>query len=186
MTGQAPYYWAGGRRVVLEDDSRIAVDIAGAERARLWNGELATAAASGAPVSSGVVLVPGGDLSPALREELDSSGAGHPVYRSAGQTVVVLPEVRVETSPDTTVADMRSAVAGWDTAVDQSGSGRFVLTPASHRGADALALANHVTESIGPAAAQARFVRITPDNTLTPPAEGPSPEEEERHDRRPT
>jgi hypothetical protein len=186
MTGQAPYYWAGGRRVVLEDDSRIAVDIAGAERARLWNGELATAAASGAPVSSGVVLVPGGDLSPALREELDSSGAGHPVYRSAGQTVVVLPEVRVETSPDTTVADMRSAVAGWDTAVDQSGSGRFVLTPASHRGADALALANHVTESVGPAAAQARFVRITPDNTLTPPTEGPSPEEEERHDRRPT
>jgi hypothetical protein len=179
MTGQAPYYWAGGRRVVLEDDSRIAVDIAGAERARLWNGELATAAASGAPVSSGVVLVPGGDLSPALREELDSSGAGHPVYRSAGQTVVVLPEVRVETSPDTTVADMRSAVAGWDTAVDQSGSGRFVLTPASHRGADALALANHVTESIGPAAAQARFLRITPDPTLSPSGEGPSSEQEE-------
>jgi hypothetical protein len=179
MTGQAPYYWAGGRRVALEDDSRIAVDIAGAERAQLWDGELATAAASGSPVTSGVVLVPGGDLSPALREGLESSGAAHPVYRSADQTVVVLPEVRVETSADTTVADMRSAVAGWDAAVDQSSSGRFVLTPASHRGADALALANHVTESIGPAAAQARFLRITPDPTLSPSGEGPSSEQEE-------
>jgi hypothetical protein len=186
MTGQEQYYWAGGRRMALEDDSRIAVDIAGAERAHLWDGELAEAAASGAPVSSGVVLVPGGDLSPALRDELDSAGAGHPVYRSAEQTVVVLPEVRVETTPETTVADMRTAVAGWDAAVDQSGSGRFVLTPTSGRGADALALANHVTESVGPAAAQARFLRITPDKTLTPPGERPPPVEEERHDRRPT
>jgi ferric-dicitrate binding protein FerR (iron transport regulator) len=172
MTGTSSYYWAGGRRIALEDDSRIAVDIAGAERAELWDGELAAAAAAGAPVSSGVVLVPGAELSPVLRAELDSSGAAHPVYRSDDQTVIVLPEVRVETSPNTTVADMRSAVAGWDVVVDQPASGRFVLTPASHRGADALALANHVTESVGPAAAQARFLRITPDHTQAPPEEG--------------
>jgi hypothetical protein len=178
MSGQETYYWAGGERVVLEDDSRIAVDIAGAEQAELWHGELAAAAATGDAVTPGVVLVPAEDLSPALRARLDSSGAGLPVYRAADQTVVVLPEVRVETSPDTTVDDMRSAGAEWDAAVDQSASGRFVLTPASHRGADALALANHVTESIGPAAAQARFLRITPDRTGPAPGDGSSSEGE--------
>ena len=194
MAGHASYYWSGGEKVPLEDDPRVAIDVVGAERARLWDGDLAdTAAGSGARVTPDVVLVPGTELSADLRSRLEAAGAVHPVFRTEDQTVVVLPEVRVETSDRTTLEQMRAAVRDWDVAVEAARPGRFVLTPGSHRGAEALSLANHVTETVGPAAAQARFLRITPDRApddhcpaAAPPARpGPSPEEED-HDVRPS
>lgn len=157
------YYWAGGEQVPLEEDQRLAVDVAAAEEAGMWTGELADAAGSGVEVGSGMVLVEGAELSDGLRGRLDEAGAGQPVYRQADRTLVVLPEVRVEAGDERTAGAVRSAVASWagDVDVAEPKPGSFVLTPASHRGADALELANHVAETVGPDAAQARFLRIS-------------------------
>lgn len=155
------YYWAGGQQVPLEDDPRVAVDVAAAEQAGMWTGELADAAGSGVAVGSGMVLV--GGLSDRLRGRLDEAGAGQPVYRHDDRTVVVLPEVRVRAGDEKTAGAVRTAVEDWTGEVDvaEPTPGSFVLTPASHRGADALELANHVAETVGPDAAQARFLRVT-------------------------
>jgi hypothetical protein len=153
------YYWAGGEKVPLEEDARVAVDVAGARQAGLWDDKLA----DGTDTGTGVVLLPATDLPPDLRERLVEAGACHPVYRAADETVVVLPEVRVEAADEKTAAAVRAAVEDREVALDQPRPGRFVLTPGSHRGADALELANQLVETVHPDAAQARFLRITDD-----------------------
>jgi hypothetical protein len=154
------YYWAGGEKVPLEEDARVAVDVAGAQRAGLWDEELA----AGRDTGAGVVLLAGADLPPGLRDRLEEAGACHPVYRGADETVVVLPEVRVETTDERTAAAVRAAVENRAVTLEQPRPGRFVLSPASHRGADALELANELVETVHPDAAQARFLRITDDH----------------------
>lgn len=151
----------------LDDDPHIAVDVAAAEQAGLWDGELA-ASPDAVDVGGGVVLLPGAEISTGLRARLAQAGASQPAYRSGDQIVVVLPEVRVEINDATTAAAVRSAVRDWDVVVEQPKPGRMVLIPTSGRGVDALALANHVAETVGPPAAQARLVRVTPDPTPAP------------------
>jgi hypothetical protein len=73
-----------------------------------------------------------------------------------------LPEVRVEESSP----ERQQAVHRWlrqharDVETVEDRGGRIVLRPTSGRGQDALALANDLTEQVGPEMAQPRFLRI--------------------------
>ncbi|GAA2631703.1 hypothetical protein [Paractinoplanes durhamensis] len=153
------YYWAGKQRIPLAATRLVAVDVPAAERAKLWSGDV-----TGEPVTGGIVLVPAAALTPQLIERLRKAGAAHPVLEHDDTLLVVLPEVRVDTGGAGTAATVRAAAAAYegDVDVEQTRPGQLVLRPASGRGEDALDLANYVYEHAGPAAAQARFLRITP------------------------
>jgi hypothetical protein len=165
MTRGDAYYWAGGQKVALAADSRIAVDETRAREHGLWGGELSAAAESaGHTVGDGMVLLPAGSVSGPLRDQLDRTGASAPVYRADDSLIVVRPEVRMETAPATSASDVRTAIGRIDSdaSVHEPKPGRFVVKPSSGRGADALELANRLAEELRPDVAQARFVRITP------------------------
>ncbi|GIM91837.1 hypothetical protein [Paractinoplanes toevensis] len=151
------YYWARQRRVPLDDTALVAVDVAVARRARLWDG-----APAGTPAGAGMVLVPAADLSPELHERLRAAGAEQPVLRHGDTLLVVLPEVRVESADPGRAATVESAVADYpeSISVERPEPGRLILRPGSGLGGDALDLANYLHEHAGPDAAQARFLRI--------------------------
>jgi hypothetical protein len=165
MSDGDAYYWAGGDKVPLAADSRVAVDETRARAQDLWDGELADATASdGQAVRDGLVMLPADAVSAPLRERLDRAGALVPVYRSEDSIVMVLPEVRMETGSAAGTSDVRSAIGRIDSAasVQEPTPGRLIVTPSSGRGADALNIANRITEELRPDVAQARFLRITP------------------------
>lgn len=170
MNGGDGYYWAGGQKVALTADSRIAVDESRARDQGLWSGELSAAAQSaGHTVGEGMVLLPATSVSNRLREQLDRSGASAPVYRADDSLIVVKPEVRMETAATTSASEVRTAIdhVDSDAAVHEPNPGRYVVTPSSGRGADALKIANRLAEELRPEVAQARFVRITPPQCPT-------------------
>jgi hypothetical protein len=118
------------------------------------------------PLSGGISLLSRADLGPHAAEAvgaLEAAGAIHPVYRSRGAVVVVLPEVRVE---ETRGGAKQKHLTEWlashaqDAVVKSRSEDRLVIEPASGYGGDALALANQLTEQVGPEMAQARFLRI--------------------------
>lgn len=164
------YYWAGGQKVPLATDPHIAVDQTSAERHGLWAGELASAAdTAGHHIGDGLLMLPRDAVSNELQGQLDRTGASAPVYRADESLIAVLPQVRVEATPGTTASQIRAAIANIDAdaSVNEPRPGRFIVTPSSGRGADALDLANHIVENLRPEAAQARFVRITPSQHHT-------------------
>ena len=168
------YYWAGGRKVPLATDRHIAVDQTSAERHGLWEGELAsTADTAGHQIGDGLVMLPSDTVSSELRGRLDQTGASAPVYSADESLIAVLPQVRMEVTPGTNASDVRAAIANIDAgaSVNEPKPGRFVVTPSSGRGADALDLANQIVEQLRPEAAQARFVRITSTHHDTNPEE---------------
>jgi hypothetical protein len=109
------------------------------------------------------VLVAQADLPSGLIEELDRGAAVHPVFRYERSQIVVLPEVRVEVHGEQQ-ARLRAALESGRLAADieRDDGDRLVLRPRSGRGVDALALANSLQETVKPALAQARFVRVVP------------------------
>ena len=168
MTSTDAYYWAGGRQVPLSADHHLAVNQNAANDHGLWNGELsAVAEAAGTDIGHGLVVLPGNSVSEQLRDHLDQSGASAPVYRSGDSLIVVLPEVRMEATPGEGAAKVRTVIEANDAsaAVEEPTPGRFHVTPSSGRGADALILANKVAEEADPQAAQARFLRISPQQS---------------------
>jgi hypothetical protein len=168
------YYWAGGRKVPLSSDPHFAVDKTSAQMQGLWDGELASAAdTAGHHIGDGLVMLPKDAVSSDLRGQLDQTGASAPVYRAGEALIAVLPQVRVEVTPDTSTSDVRGAIADIDAhaSVTEPAPGRLVVTPSSGRGADALELANQIVERLRPEAAQARFVRIMPTEHDTNPEE---------------
>jgi hypothetical protein len=117
---------------------------------------------AGTKLNRDVLLVQRAFVSGPQLEALEHAGAVHPVFRHGTSLTVVLPEVRVEDpSPR-----RRQAVHQWlrknaDVAeiVHEQGD-RIDLQPTSGRGADALDLANRLTEEVGPELAQARLLHI--------------------------
>ncbi len=84
------------------------------------------------------------------------------MYRAEDELIVVLPEVRME-STKSSAQDVRTAVERIDSdaSVEESAPGRFVVKPSSGRGEYALHIANRLNEEVSPDAVQPRFVRIT-------------------------
>jgi hypothetical protein len=167
-SGGGAYYYAGGEKVELtRADDLVAVD----ERA-LANAGLPEAIGAAVhkvmrSLSAGVGLVDcaklGGDVAEVVRA-LQAAKVTFPVFRSHGAVIVALPEVRVEE----TRGPKQKRLADWlashtdDAVVKSRREDQLVLEPASGYGGDALALANRLTEQVGPEMAQVRFLRVTP------------------------
>jgi hypothetical protein len=159
------YYWAAGERVPLRGGDEVAVDLDAAAAAGVDSAQVDGIRRAGRPLTGALVLVDGGALDEGLRGRLDQGGALQPVYHSSdGTLIVVLPEVRVEAAATGATAKVKQAVhaSGVDADVTDTGSGRVTVVPKSGRGADALTLANEISERAHPEVAQARFLRVVP------------------------
>jgi hypothetical protein len=157
------YYWASGEKIPLSAAPEIVVNSKAADEQGLWQGELSEVASSqGTDIGKGLVILPSDAVPAELRDRLDDTGASAPVYSADDALIVVLPEVRME-STTSSAQEVRAAVERIDSnaSVEESAPGRFVVKPSSGRGADALDLANRLTEAVNPDAVQPRFVRIT-------------------------
>lgn len=167
MRKRKTYYWANGEKIPLEDAHQIAVDLPAARHTGLWEGELKRIAAeSGSEVTADLLLIPDAEMPKRLQDRLREAGAAHPVFRHDDTLLIVFPEVRVETGDSRTADALQSVVEDWanEVVVDQPKPGRFVLRPVSHRGDEALELANRVSERVKPDAVQARFLRLVPED----------------------
>ncbi|HYO40076.1 MAG TPA: hypothetical protein VER39_10495 [Nocardioidaceae bacterium] len=158
MPGDA-YYWAGGRKVALHGSSDVVIDVTSAAGAQLAGSSLDSLRAQGRALSATLLLVPEAEASAALGDTSASVAGVHPVYRSDdGALVVVLPEVRVESSDPRRLADLGRSLSA--ARVRERSEERLVLEPVSGRGADALRLANMLAESRAAEVTSARFLRV--------------------------
>jgi len=86
----------------------------------------------------------------------------HPVFCAEAAKLGAMPEVRVEESSP----ERQEVLRRWlrehseEAVIVVDWGERIVLRPTSGRGQDAPALANHLTEQVGPEMAQPRFLRI--------------------------
>jgi hypothetical protein len=157
-TRGAAYYYAGGEKIELTPaDDLFAVE----------GGDARAAAGTTHPVgralTDGLRLVTRAELGDAAKG-LRGSKPKYPVFRSHGAVVVALPEVRVEEGRKAQRAKLDKWLKehGDDVTVVSRDGDRVVLKPVSESGADALVIANDLTEEVGPEMAQARFIRVTP------------------------
>jgi hypothetical protein len=156
------YYYASGKPVCLTlDDEWMAVDL---DRVDPAADDIPAAAVRGSarPLRGSLFLLSRAALSNRQREALVQRGAIHPVFHAQGALLVPLPEVRVEESSPRRQAALHDWLAQHSSEAEivQDRGDRIVLRPTSHRGLDALALANRLTETIGPEMAQPGFLRI--------------------------
>jgi|HubBroStandDraft_2_1064218.scaffolds.fasta_scaffold463910_1 hypothetical protein len=166
MKRTAAYYYANGERIALElDPEYVAVNLSRSTAGlRATFDRLKKRASS--PVRD-MALVRRDELSPDDQGALDAAGAIQPVYRHGSAMIVVLPEVRVDIEkaerPELISFVKNGSVPA---AIEQDERGRLVLRPMSGSGADALALANGVHETLHPKVAQASFLRVIPKPAL--------------------
>jgi hypothetical protein len=157
------YYYASGKPVRLtRDENWVAVDVRRSEAAKADRNLEALLRDASQPLRGDLVLVQRDALSSRQLDTLTKESAIQPVFRAAGVRLVVLPEVRVEDSSP----ERQQAVHRWlrqhtrDAEIVEDRGDRIVLRPTSGCGQDALALANHLSEQVGPEMAQPRFLRI--------------------------
>ncbi|MFI5454892.1 MAG: hypothetical protein ACHRXM_05515 [Isosphaerales bacterium] len=167
MNGHDPpsgyYYYAAGERVRLNlDEEWVAVDARRSEAANATGNLRAALRDASKPLRGDLVLVRRNALSSQQLDALAKQGAIHPVFHAEGAMLVALPEVRVEESSP----HGQEALHDWlrkhrkDAEIVEDRGDRIVLRPTSGRGQDALTLANHLSEQVGPKLAQPRFLRI--------------------------
>jgi hypothetical protein len=156
------YYYAGGKRVTIEeDDTRVAVDISRAGAAGL---QKVIAGVSGPRLPGGVVVTERSALDKEGLERLRKAGALRPVFRHDRAVMVGMPEIRVEVDDET---QRQAVLASIDRSphpveISEQGDDRLLLRPTSGSGDEALEVANFVYEQAHPAAASIRFVQFVP------------------------
>lgn len=163
--GDAYYYDVDGSRVPLHRAPEVAVDLGAARASTAGADRVDTLAREGRELRGGIVMLDPERVPNELAEELDDAGAVQPVYgNEADGFIVVLPEVRIETESESEAERVRSHLEsrGQDVELVDDAGGRIVVRPKSGRGADALAIANRLTEEARPAMAQPRFLRVVP------------------------
>jgi len=157
------YYYASGQPVDLTLDADwLAVDTRKFKDAATSPRLQATLRKESRPLRGDLILVKRQAIPAKQLDALTLHGAVHPVFRAEGAMMIALPEVRVEESS----TQLQRALHRWirqhgDLAelVEDNGT-QMLLRPTSGHGVDAIALANHLTEQIGPEMAQARFLRV--------------------------
>ena len=156
------YYYAGGKRVTIEEDeSQVAVDLSRAGAAGL---QKLIAGVGGRKLPGGVVLADRSALDDEGLERLREAGALRPVFRHDSAVMVPLPEIRVEVDDE---KQRRAVLDSIDKAphpveVSEQTDDRLLLRPTSGSGDEALDVANYVYEKAHPAAASIRFVQVVP------------------------
>lgn len=155
------YYYAANTRVPLERlNDYLAVDVDQLPQggAKLAN-ELRQ---NGTALRHGVFLARRSDITAELLPQLEHTSAERPVYQHENALIVVLPEVRVESSSE----DKQQDVQSWAKKNESSAKlvtnrrGQMVIEPVSGCGEDALVLANQLHEELGVEMAQPRMLRI--------------------------
>ncbi len=163
--GDAHYYDVDGSRVPLRRAPELAIDLTAARASSAGADRVDALARKGRELRGGIVMLDPEKVPEGLAEELDAAGAVQPVYgNEADGFVVVLPEVRIETESESEADRVRSHLKSraQDAELVEDAGDRLVVRPKSGRGADALAIANRLTEEARPAMAQPRFLRVVP------------------------
>ena len=157
-----PYYYAGGKRVVLEP----AADLVAVDAARLAEKlpELASDAAlrAGKPLRDGIRLVQRATLAPETLQRLRTAGVTQPVFRQGGAVMVALPEIRIEDKGAAKLAAARKFAAGKIQANTGAAEGRSTLQLLSKDGGDAVTLAKELVEHCHLTSVSPRFLRVVP------------------------
>ncbi len=161
-----PYFYASGKRVRLEVESRLwALDTEALAAAVIAESVRQLILADARLLRGKYVLahVPTGAL-PSLR----AAHAVQLVYRSADAMLVALPEVRVEESRPEKLRSLRDWLASRRQRIEvsEAGAGRLTLRPCSGDAKEALEIANALQEEITPELAEARFIRSAPSPDL--------------------
>jgi hypothetical protein len=157
------YYYASGQPVDLVlDEDWLAVDTRKFKEAAT-SARLQAALLKGArPLRGDLILVQRQAIPAKQLDALTLHGAIHPVFRAQGAILIALPEVRVEESSAVRLRALHRWIrehGNLATLVEDNGA-QILLHPTSGHGLDAIALANHLTEEIGPEMAQPRFLRV--------------------------
>lgn len=159
------YYYAGGRKVVLDsDEEHVAVDRRLARQAGLA-AEVEEASVVGSRQEAVMVVAQRSALGHDTLASLEQAGAIQPVYRRDRAVVVPLPEVRIEVDTPEQHRAVLAALGESGVAphrIAEETSDRIVVQPESGHGDDALTLANEIYERAHPAAASVRFVQFVP------------------------
>jgi hypothetical protein len=157
------YYYASGKPVRLTPDKEwVAVDVRRSEASGAGQNFEALVREVSRPLRGDLVLLRRDALSSRQLDTLAKRAAIQPVFRAEGAMLVALPEVRLE-EPS---LERREAIHRWlrqhasDAEIVEDRGDRIVVRPTSGCGQDALALANQLTEEIGPEMAQPRFLRV--------------------------
>ena len=164
-----PYFYAAGKRVVLEVESSFwALDTEALSLAAIADTIRAQILADARSLRGKYVLarVPS--------SQLDALRAAHvlqPVYRSDDVMMVGLPEVRVEESRPEKLRRLRAWLHSRRQRIEVSETvqGQLTLRPASGDAREALEIANELQEEITPELAEARFIRSIPAPDLQRP-----------------
>ena len=172
------YYYAGGRKIELEDDDEhVAVDSAVAKAAGLTGsatgGAISSAISSaisgaiggGMPdLRSGVVLSQKSSFGDKVLHALHGAGALRPVFRHDQALLVALPEVRVEYDDLTQRNAVKKLLASdfHGAAISEETDERLTVKLLSGDARDALKMANEIYELAHPAASSVRFVQFIP------------------------
>jgi hypothetical protein len=157
------YYYASGQPVDLNlDKDWLAIDTRKLKAAGVSPRLEATLRKDARPLRGELIMVKRLAIPAKLLDAIALHGGVQPVFRAEGAVMIALPEVRVEESS----VQRQRALHRWirqhgDEAelVEDQGA-RILLRPTSGNGLDAISLANHLTEQIGPEMAQPRFLRI--------------------------
>jgi hypothetical protein len=157
------YYYASGQPVDLTvDQDWLAIDTRKLQAAGTSARVRTALLKDSRPLRGDLILVKRVAIAAKPLDALTAHGAVHPVFRADGAMMIALPEVRVEESS----VERQRALHRWirqhgDEAevVEDSGE-KMLLRPPSGAGVDAITLANHLTEQVGPEMAQPRFLRV--------------------------
>lgn len=161
-----PYFYAAGKRVVLEIESSLwALDTEALAAAMIADPIRAQILADARRLRGKYVLA---HVPSAALASLRAAHALQLVYRTAEGWVVALPEVRVEESRPEKRLRLREWLANrrQEIEVSEPATGRYTLRPCSGDAEEALAIANALQEEITPELAEARFIRSVPSPDL--------------------
>ncbi len=157
------YYYASGQPVDLTlDEDWLAIDTRKFKAAGVSPRLQVALLKEARPLRGDLILMNRQEIPAKQLDALTLHGAVHPVFRAEGAILVALPEVRVEESS----TQRQRALHRWirqhgdEAELIEDNGAKILLRPTSGHGADAIALANHLTEQVGPELAQARFLRV--------------------------
>jgi len=165
MTLEETYYYSQGHRIELTPvEDPVALDLEVALKADVGGTELRGLRQKGRQLRGSLYLIARNMLSASILHQIDEAGAKQPVFQHGKSMIVILPEVRAESSPGKKESLLKM-LQHTDTVpaevVEASGL-NLVLRPKSGRGIDALHLANQLYEHANMVMAHPRFIRLVP------------------------
>ena len=165
MTLEQAYYYSQGHRIELTPvEDPVALDLEVAQKADVGGTELKGLRQKGRQLRGSLYLFERKKLTPGLLHQFGQANAQQPVFQHGNAIIVVLPEVRAESSPgeQESVLKMLQQTDTVPAEVVKASGANLVLRPKSGSGIDALHLANQLYEHVNMVMAHPRFIRLVP------------------------